>query len=191
MKPLTNLKSSYKFISFALFSIFIMSNTIVDKLVLYDFSKDSSLKNWRIINDDVMGGISKSTFGLNSEGHGEFKGKVSTANYGGFASVRYRFSEKTIKQKSTVVLRVKGDSKNYQFRLKANSNSYISYISTFSTSKKWQTVKIKLSDLYPSFRGRKLNKPNYKASTLEEVSILIANKKDESFKLLIDKIYLE
>ncbi|MDG2228330.1 MAG: CIA30 family protein [Flavobacteriales bacterium] len=45
-----------------------------------------------------------------------------------------------------------------------------------------------LKDLYPSFRGNKLNKENFNESSIEEISFLIANKKNESFKLLIDKI---
>ena len=155
---------------------------------IFNFSKTSKMDNWKIVNDDVMGGISSASFELNSEGNAEFKGTVSTANNGGFASVRYRFSSKDIAGKTTIAIRLKGDSKSYQFRLKSKSNTYYSYITTFSTSNSWETININLHDLYPSFRGNKLDKENFNESSIEEISFLIANKKDESFKLIIDKI---
>ena len=62
---------------------------------------------------------------------------------------------------------------------------------TFKTTGEWQTVELKLAAFYPSFRGRKLNLPNYEAESFEEIVFLIGNKKNESFKLLLDKIELE
>lgn len=158
---------------------------------IFNFSKNSKLDNWRIINDVVMGGASNSSFELNNEGHAEFKGTVSTENNGGFASVRYRFNEKDITGKTTITIRLKGDSKSYQFRLKSKSNTYYSYITTFSTSNSWETIKIKLKDLEASFRGNKLNKTNFNKSSIEEIAFLIGNNKNESFKLIIDKIDIE
>ena len=170
-------------------SAFIIPKDIMN--TIFDFSKTSQIDNWRIVNDRVMGGVSNATFTINSEGHAEFKGNVSTANNGGFASIRYRFDEKDILANKTICIRLKGDSKPYQFRLKSNSSSYYSYITTFGTSNNWETVKIKLADLYPSFRGRKLDQSNFNESSIEEISFLIGNKKNESFKLLIDKIEFE
>jgi hypothetical protein len=83
---------------------------------------------------------------------------------------------------------LRGDSKSYQFRVKSKATDYYSYITTFSTSGDWETIQINLNDLYPSFRGNKLSKDNFNDSSIEEISFLIANKKNESFKLIIDKI---
>ena len=170
-------------------SSFIISNDNMN--TIFDFSKTSKINSWKIVNDRVMGGVSNVTFGINLDGHAEFKGNVSVENNGGFASVRYRFNKKDVQGKKTISIRLKGDSKPYQFRLKSNSNSYYSYITTFDTSGDWETVSIKLADLYPSFRGRKLDQSNFNDQSIEELSFLIANKKNESFKLLIDKIEFE
>lgn len=158
---------------------------------IFNFSKTAQMDSWKVVNDDVMGGMSRASFDLNSDGNAEFKGTVSTANNGGFASVRYRFRAKDITGKTTIAIRLKGDSKPYQFRMKSKSNTYYSYITTFSTSNKWETISINLQDLYPSFRGAKLKEENFNASSIEEISFLIANKKNESFKLIIDKIEIE
>lgn len=159
--------------------------------IIFDFSKSSSLKDWKVVNDVVMGGVSNATIVLNNQGNAEFKGIVSTANNGGFASIRYRFDKKSIKGKTTIKIHLKGDSKSYQFRVKSNSSDYYSYITTFSTSNRWETVEIELSDLFPSFRGNKLDQPNFDGSSIEEISFLISNKKDESFNLEIDKIEIK
>ena len=55
----------------------------------------------------------------------------------------------------------------------------------------WEEVEINLSEMYPSFRGRKLSLPNFSSQEIEEITFLIANKENENFKLMIDKIYLE
>ena len=157
---------------------------------IFEFNKSASITNWRTLNDGVMGGVSSSSFQINTEGYGVFQGTVSTANNGGFASVRYS-SKVDVGTHKTIKIRLKGDGKDYQFRIKDKASNYKSYITTFSTNGKWQTIEVKLSDLYPSFRGRVLDKPNFGATDFEEMSILIANKKNESFKLILDKIEIQ
>jgi NADH dehydrogenase [ubiquinone] 1 alpha subcomplex assembly factor 1 len=88
-------------------------------------------------------------------------------------------------------LKLKGDGKSYQFRIKDNSRQRYSYIATFKTSGDWETIKIPLSSFYPGYRGYKLNKPNFSGEVMEEIGILIGNKVKESFALEIEKIYLE
>jgi hypothetical protein len=159
--------------------------------MIYDFDKNASAKEWRIIDDRVMGGVSLGGFSIDADGHGVFQGSVSTENNGGFSSVRYQFDKLATTKNSKVILRLKGDGKDYQFRIKDKYNNYFSYITTFKTSGEWQTVEIKLADLYPSFRGRKLDMPNFEAASFEEIVFLIGNKKNESFKLMLDKIEFE
>ena len=45
--------------------------------------------------------------------------------------------------------------------------------------------------MFPSFRGRILDIPNYPAELISEITFLIGNKKAESFKLQIAKIELD
>jgi hypothetical protein len=158
--------------------------------LLFDFNKETNAKEWQIIDDTVMGGRSYGKFKIDDNGYGLFYGDVSTANNGGFSSVRYQMKTKDISKFSKVSIRLKGDGKNYQFRIKDNSNSYYSYINTFKTSGEWETIILKWSDLYPSFRGQTLDLPNFKGDFLEEIVFLIGNKKNESFELLIDSIEL-
>ena len=157
-------------------------------ITLFHFKKGVNIKNWRIVNDNVMGGISTSSFKLSKAGYGIFQGDVSTANNGGFASVRYIMDQIAIKESTAIRIKVKGDGKNYQFRLKNKTSDYFSYITTFSTNREWQTIELQLNDFYPSFRGRKLDIPNFDKSEIGQVAFLIANGESEAFKLEIEKI---
>ncbi len=178
MKPLTFLLITFITISYSNSSIF-------------DFNKSSNMSNWMIIDDGVMGGLSQGNMKLNDEGHGEFSGFVTTENNGGFSSVRYNFDKKNVSDFKHVVLKIKGDGKEYQFRIKKSRYDRATYISTFKTTGEWETIKIPLMEFYPSFRGYKLNRPNFDVSSMEEIAILIANNRNENFSLIIDKISLE
>ena len=158
--------------------------------IIFDFNKNSSISNWIVVDDVVMGGKSSGNFQLNKDGKGVFSGKISLDNNGGFSSVKYGFNKLNIEKFKSIVLKIKGDGKNYQFRIKHKSSDYASYITSFSSSGEWQEIEIPLNSMYPSFRGRKLDEPNFFHKSIEEVTFLIANKKNEEFIILIDKIEL-
>jgi NADH dehydrogenase [ubiquinone] 1 alpha subcomplex assembly factor 1 len=164
---------------------------IMNSLTIFDFNTQSDIQDWLVTDDVVMGGISSGSFMLTDEGYGVFSGSVSLENNGGFSSVRYRFDKTTLKAYSKIIIKLRGDGKSYQFRMKSNSADSYSYISTFSTSGEWQEIEIPLKDMYPSFRGRKLDQPNFSNDYIEEIGFLIGNKKAEKFKLMIDKIELK
>ena len=160
-------------------------------MTLFDFKSDSNITNWNIVNDVVMGGQSNSSFYINSTGHGEFSGTVSLENNGGFSMIQYRFDTKKVDVFTKVIIRLKGDGKKYQFRIKTSDIDYYSYVATFKTSGDWETITIPFNTMYPAFRGRQLNDENYPGKQMELIAFLIGNKKAESFTLEIDTIELE
>ena len=162
----------------------------MNTISIYDFSKNSNVSDWIIVDDVVMGGRSNGRFSIDEDGNGVFSGTVSTENYGGFSSVRYQFDKINTNADSKITLKLKGDGKDYQIRIKDKISKYYSYITTFKTNGDWQEININMKDLYPSFRGQDLNLPNYNSSSFEELVFLIGNKKNESFQLVIDKIEL-
>lgn len=158
---------------------------------IYDFSKDKDVSDWRIINDGIMGGVSRSSFELDTEGNAVFSGSVSLDYNGGFCSVRHNFKRINLEKFKTIEIRLKGDGKRYQFRIRHNSSDYYSYITYFVTDGEWQNIQLKLNEMYPSFRGRKLDMGNFDKDSMEEIAFLIGNKKEEKFRLVIDKIELK
>lgn len=167
--------------------IFMMAS---GSLIIVDFSTGDDINNWRIINDAVMGGKSSSSFTKSAEGYAVFQGKVFLENNGGFCSVRYQFDMTSVEDFSGLAVTLKGDGKMYQFRIKANTRDYHSYISYINTSGDWQEIEIPLHKMYPTWRGMELDMPDFNHSQIEEIGILIGNKKAESFELYIEKIEL-
>ena len=159
--------------------------------IIYHFDNEVNLKEWVIVNDDVMGGVSKSNLNINKDGNGVFGGKISTAYNGGFASVRYNCKRIYIKDNKSIRLKIKGDKKEYQLRIKANSDDYYSYLLPFKTSGKWEEIIIPLKEMYASFRGRRLDIKNFNNDYIEQITFLIGNKKNESFNLIIDSITIQ
>lgn len=158
--------------------------------VLFDFNASSDLSAWKVVDDVVMGGRSSGSFELNEEGHGVFSGAVSLENNGGFSSVRCTMEQVAVEGRTTVIIRLKGDGKKYQFRVKDDAENRHSYIASFETSGEWQTIEIELHEMIPSFRGRTLDLPNFDQPQIEELAFLIGNKKPEKFKLEVDSIVL-
>lgn len=159
--------------------------------VIFDSKNITSSNKWFVVDDGVMGGLSEGSLTLNNNENLEFKGYVTTENNGGFSSVRYAFDKKDVSNYKYVVIRLKGDGKSYQFRVKKDKRQRYTYINSFDTSGDWEVVKLKMSDFYPGFRGYQLDRPNFSGDMISEIGILIGNKKKEAFKLEIDKIYLE
>ena len=134
---------------------------------------------------------SQGLFVLNSEGRGVFKGAVTTENNGGFSSLRYNFEAIQTAGFESVVLKLKGDGKAYQFRLKSNSNDRHSYVYRFTTIGILEEIVIPLKLFRPTYRGRALTLPNFDADALEQIAFLIGNKTNEDFYLEIESISLK
>ena len=170
-------------------SILLMTGGVQTEWI--DFNKASQLNHWVIVNDGVMGGLSQGAFSLNDSGNAVFYGQISLDNNGGFSSVRHRFAPMDMSSYKTIVMRLKGDGKRYQLRVKSSQYDQHSYISYFNTSGDWEIIEVSLSAMYASFRGRKLNMPDFNCQEIAELSILIANNKVESFRLELDYIHLK
>ena len=165
-----------------------MALMISDSLILVDFSLNKKDGSWQIVDDVVMGGRSNGNFFISKQGLGVFYGRVSLENNGGFSSLRYRCETLRTEGFTKAVMKLKGDGKKYQFRIKSSQSERHAYIAVFQTTGEWQTVEINLADMYPAFRGMKLNLPNYPAKQLEEIAFLIGNKVEEDFRLEIANI---
>jgi hypothetical protein len=169
----------------------LMMTTLLTPKILFDFNKKADTQQWFIVDDGVMGGRSSGNFSLSNEGYGVFEGNISLDNNGGFSSLRYNVQKTSVKEFTKISLKLKGDGKKYQLRIKASNQDYHSYIMPFETSGEWEEIEISLQEMYPSFRGRILDMPTFANEYIEELNFLIGNKKKEKFKLLLDKIELK
>lgn len=125
--------------------------------VLVDFSKGVS-SDWRVVNDGVMGGVSRSIFSAAqsvSGGHAEFTGTLSFARNGGFASVRGELPAGACAGATGVVLTVRGSRLPFKFcvRDRASWDSE-GYQADFTPSDDWSEVQLPFSSFIPSRYGQ-------------------------------------
>ena len=179
--------------SILIFAFLIMAtqNSNTTTKVLYDFKQFDGPAGWRIINDGVMGGLSKGNIGMDDEGNGLFWGSVSLANNGGFSMASLSLNTTSVTGYSKVVVELKGDKKKYQLRLKSRRSQMHSYVKTFETSGEWEFIEVPFDEMEPRFRGRLLDMPAFQADQIEEIALLIGNKAEEDFKLAIRSISLK
>jgi len=170
-----------------IFSLFNQSDL---NSIIYNFKNSGTLQNWTVVDDGVMGGLSKGNIKLGKSGNVIYFGNVSTDNNGGFSSLRYQFKLRDVSSYESVSLRIKGDGKSYQFRIKSKKGQYYSYVSKFNSSCEWETVVIAFNDFIPQFRGKVLDITNFEGETMEEIAFLVGNKVKESFQLEIESILL-
>ena len=89
--------------------------------VLFTFSTIEEIEYWRVVNDGVMGGLSKSQIVNSDNNTAIFKGVISLENNGGFASTRTAPLEFELGGHIGILLRVKGDGKRSTFGLKVRN----------------------------------------------------------------------
>ena len=164
---------------------------IIKASVLYDFHINSKLQGWMVVDDGVMGGRSSGNLSLTKDGNGLYEGYISLRNYGGFSSVRCRTEINNVEKYDFIAIRVLGDNKYYQLRIRSNRSDNHVYVKKFFAKDEWNTIRIPLNSMEPQFRGRKLRMKKFNSNRIVEVGILIGNKVEEDFSLLIDYIILE
>jgi len=131
------------------------------KQLLFDFKNPSNdlKETWGAVDDVVMGGVSESSIRL-IDNAALFTGIVSTANSGGFVSVRTRNFDPPLNlaQYKGIELRVKGDGQRYKFILRSEAKwDGISYCYSFDTEKdSWINVRVPFEALIPVFRAKTL-----------------------------------
>jgi Complex I intermediate-associated protein 30 (CIA30) len=155
---------------------------------LIDFQSPES-GEWAVVNDGVMGGLSSSSVRRTDEGTGLFSGELSLENNGGFASVRCLVGLTDLSEFAGLAVRVRGDGRAYQLRLRGNDRfDGVAYRAFFETiDGEWVTARIPFEKFLPTFRGRILtDAPVLDLSQIAQVAFLIADKQPGSFALEIE-----
>ncbi len=165
-------------------------NNMISK-TMYNFIKQGKGK-WRVQDDVVMGGRSDSQLKMTEDSRAEFSGSISLENNGGFCSIHQTSEENpyVIAENYTAfVIVLKGDGKDYNFRVRTPNGRH-SYGFTFSTEggADWERITIPFDLMEATYHGEVVDVPNYQGENVVEMQLLIGNKKEETFKILIESI---
>jgi monofunctional biosynthetic peptidoglycan transglycosylase len=155
-----------------------------------DFSHPQEKQNWIIVNDTVMGGRSRASLSVEKDML-VFAGDLSLQNNGGFASTRRIYQPLSWNRTETLEIKVLGDGRSYQFRLRTNSNEDgVAYVANFTTIKdEIQTIQFNIKDFTPQFRGRLVRgAPILRFSDIAQIGFMLADKNPGQFVLKISHI---
>jgi len=169
----------------ALALLFVMNTYAAVEKTLFDFQTTTNTAAWQVVNDDVMGGVSTSSFRL-TNGVAVFQGEVSLESNGGFASVRSLPARHDLSGCDAFVIRVRGDGRSYKFTARTDrSFDSAIYQRGFPTKKgEWEEHRLPMKDFVPTFRGRVLSsEPPLDPASVTSVGFLIADKRDGPFQL--------
>ncbi|XP_060191423.1 uncharacterized protein LOC132621249 isoform X3 [Lycium barbarum] len=107
-----------------------------------------------------------------------YEGVVTTANNGGFASIRTKnFSEpEDLSAYDGLELRLKGDGRRYKLIVRTSRDwDTVGYTSIFDTVEGWQSVRLPFSSLRPIFRARTvLDAPAFDPSQITSLQLMFS-----------------
>ena len=156
------------------------------------FNQHREEQRWFAVNDGVMGGVSQSGFRIEAD-TGCFYGEVSLENGGGFASVRREPNhvEQSLTQGEGIRLRVRGDGRTYQLRLKSKALEDASaYRVTFTPAQgEWETWDFPWRSFEAVRRGTLLDSaPLLDPESIHQLGFLIADRTAGPFALYVSRL---
>jgi len=142
------------------------------------------VQDLQVINDDVMGGQSRSKLLRTATGL-VFEGEISLANGGGFASFRAPLRL----QPDVAALQVafRGDDRRYRFVLRTDEGSgHAQYQAAFVAPRAWTTLRFVPGDFVARFRGRLVVAPPLRLSDVRAFGLLISEAQSGPFQVELE-----
>ena len=161
---------------------------------LVDFGGPEAAQQWQAVNDGVMGGVSDGRFTITDEKTLEFSGTLSLENNGGFASVRTKPTDLDIEAGDTLVVRVKGDGREYVLNLYTKSRRMaFSYRAPLPTTKdEWTEVRVPLEDFIPTAFGRRVQGMGpVGPDQINGLGFMLSDKKPGKFRMQVESVKVE
>jgi len=145
----------YFYLFFSL-TVLLINTAKAEAMLIDDFS-DISERRWEFISDQVMGGVStgmveyKTEQGISSA---LIKGRVSTANNGGFIQIRTDIDKPETVALSGLYIKARGNTQRYYLFLRTAFTllPWQYYQASFEVTEDWQVFQLPLSLFVPSSR---------------------------------------
>jgi monofunctional biosynthetic peptidoglycan transglycosylase len=156
--------------------------------ITMDLNQESQEKPWSIVNDGVMGGLSRGQIDYKAESL-RFHGRLSLENNGGFSWMKSPILNLNLNGYTNVRLRIKGDGRPYDFTLEDSAYSRLYFKQTFETKAgEWTTVELPLVDFQQKYFGRLTGRSFEPDTTIQQIGFLLNDKQPGAFEVEIDFI---
>jgi monofunctional biosynthetic peptidoglycan transglycosylase len=169
----------------------VLSMAQAPEVPLFAFASPDTAAEWQVVNDGVMGGVSDGRFRITERQTLEFSGTLSLENNGGFASVRSRPRTLGLQTGGTLVVRMRGDGREYQLNLYSSGRMRaFSYRAPLQTrSGEWIEVAVPLDRFEATSFGRVLRGAGpVDPRSVTSIGFLLAEKTPGPFALEVEWI---
>jgi len=165
----------------------IKNNTFKRTCFVFDDFKNNDNK-WRMVNDGVMGGLSKGSYTINNDVL-TVRGNINT-NGGGFSSIRSEIPNELLSEYSKVFLKVKSDERNYKITLRDKNNRGVSHQANIPipNTNSWHELEIEFATLIPTYFGRKVNAEDFRKKEGREIGFILSDGIDGPFEIQVEFI---
>ena len=159
--------------------------------MLIDFTNKKAGHQINVVNDGVMGGLSRGMVQMTEADTLLFKGNLSLENNGGFSSFRVSGERWDLSDWKGIEIHVRGDGRVYGLRATTDEKflrSSVSFTADFETEiDQWVKLRIPFSAMKASWRGRKLDR-NFDPAQIRGLGIILADKTAGKFAIEIQSI---
>ena len=172
-----------------LFVSILMLSSAIDPFE-FDFGKDKSGEDWWVINDGVMGGLSKGRAEMKDNSL-FFSGTISLENNGGFTSFRAPYKRMNLSGYTTMEVKYKSTGRTCAISLDQSTRFWLpNHKLNLPLSDKWNTISIPLTELNEFRMGRKTGRTMSleKAASIIRIGIITDSKDPGEFTFEIDYI---
>lgn len=175
---------------FVLFMILNPLPTMLTADTIASFEDPAFLEDWAVVNDTVMGGVSRSRIEQTGEGNLRFTGDLSLRNNGGFVSMRNRPSRLSLEDADGLALRVRGDGRTYYLDLRPGGQRMGgSFRAPFKTVEgEWTEVVIPLTDFFAQSFGRVISNAVLDPSSITSIGFTLSDKQPGAFSLEVESV---
>jgi len=160
-------------------------------VAVFEFAGPKAAQQWQAVNDGVMGGVSDGRFQITADKTLQFFGTLSLENNGGFASVRSKPADLAIQAGDTIVVRVKGDGREYVLNLYTTSRRMaFSYRAPLPTTQgEWTEVSVPLAEFIPTAFGRRVQGMGpVQPDRIVGIGFMLSDKKPGTFQLQVESV---
>jgi|TARA_R100000049_G_C1948276_1_gene94429 hypothetical protein len=159
---------------------------------LVDFSDPDEFTRWEVVDDGVMGGLSKGHIEQSDDAL-SFTGNVNT-NGGGFTSLRRAVPEGAMAGARALRIIYSGDVRTYEVTLRSDARERgrrIAYRATLTPEQSdgdWSVAVIDIAQLETSLFGQQVDAPDFATQDAHSIGLIIADGIDGDFAMRLRRI---
>jgi hypothetical protein len=160
-------------------------------MVLFDFrgdDREAAVAKWRTVGDPVMGGRSVGSLVVDGEA-AAFRGVLSLARGGGFASVRASWAPLDLSEGNGLEIAVRGDGRMYKLNVRDDPGfDTVLHRVEFVAPPSWTVLRFPFAEFRPTYRGRRLRARDLRTERVCGIGLMIADRIEGPFRMEIARI---